>query len=127
MWLNGEHLKERVTRPACFSHLPRFNHRWFNLCQGESVFGHAAVGRLPGDAASLHTEILTRFRPSLARATVFAYRHELVPQLKWLGVKRVVASKPFKGEKDADKWVKFIRMIGFEDEPKVVLVAEQRI
>jgi hypothetical protein len=121
--LNGQYLKEIAIRPQCFNHLGH-GHRWYALYSSNTLTGYAAIGSVTIDKATVHFEWV-RFGPKAYKDAFSAFHFDLVPELRRLGYKSLIATKEYNG-KATEPWAKFITRLGWP-EPKVVLASEMEL
>ena len=114
-------LTREVECPDCFKEHKDLFYRYVDVFHGGRIIGCVALG-IDGERCLLHA-VVEDWSVEAAKTIKTAFFGTIVPGLKDLGIKQIIAVN---GAEHKKKWKKFVTMFHF-DEPKEYLYTQMEI
>jgi hypothetical protein len=117
----SKNLYELTHKPQCFNHLIQDGYRYLDILYKGIVVCKAAF-LISGHECVIHTHV-SCWTSGVAKTLTRAFYKEFIPLIKAKNVKRLVALKEGKDDK---QWAKFVQMFGF-NKPVNCMYTERKL
>lgn len=117
-------ITKEVDCPECFKKHTDMPYRYIDILNEEKeIIGHMALGLSVYTKECLAHLVFKKWSKSSFRSFKTAFFSAIVPGLRDLGIKKMVAVH---STKDKDKWIRFVRLMNFS-EPEEFLYTTMEI